>query len=225
MISRYKMQTIDLRIVKTVFICPDHNEIYNERRKHMENILAKHGFTNVIMYKSSTDYPKCLQYALYNILQQNLDSPVFIIEDDIVFHKNPKLVFDLPIDTDAFYFGVAGTSMDFEGRVTDRLLDTNDYDLYNDTLIRVKNMLCAHAILYLGRKYKETLSKLTLTSTMPCDVDMCKLQPKFNIYGLQFPMCWQSKKFNKTDWNEKLTRVRFNKRGCWTWDDAVEDDD
>lgn len=219
------MQTIDLRTIKTVFICPDHNEKYNERRKHMETILAKHGFTNVIMYKSGTDYPQCLQYALYNILQQNLDTPVFIVEDDIVFHTNPKLVFDLPADTDAFYFGVAGTCMDFEDTGRNRLVNTNDYEMYDDTFIRIKNMLCAHAVLYLGRKYKETLSKVTLSSDMPCDVDMCKLQPKFTIYGLQFPICWQSKKFNKTDWNEHITKIRLNASGCWEYSEAVEDDE
>jgi hypothetical protein len=217
------MQTIDLRTIKTVFICPDHNENYNTRRKHMETILAKHGFTNVIMYKSSTDYPHCLRHALYNILQQNLDNPVFILEDDIVFHKDPKLVFDLPLDTDAFYVGVSGTCMDFEIAGRNRTLTTIDYDIFNDTLIRVKNMLAAHAILYLGRQYKETLSKTTLNSSIPCDVDMCKLQPSFNIYGLQFPICWQSMKFNKADWCEHVTKVRFNERGCWVYQDAIED--
>lgn len=217
------MQTIDLRTIKTVFICPDHNEKYNERRKHMETILAKHGFTNVIMYKSSTDYPHCLRHALHNILQQNLDNPVLIVEDDIVFQKNPNLIIDVPNDADAFYFGISGTGMD-ETTTRNRTVNKQDYDIYDKTLIRIKNMLCAHAILYLGKSYKETLSKKTLHSIMPCDVDMCELQPLFKIYGLRYPICWQSMKFNATDWNEHITKVRFNEGGCWEWEEAVEDD-
>lgn len=216
-------RTIDLRTIKTVFICPDHNEKYTTRRKHMETILAKHGFTNVIMYRSGTDYPHCLRHALYNILQQNLDNPVLILEDDIAFHKNPKLVFDVPADTDALYVGVAGTCMDFEVSGRNRLVQTKDYEIIDHTFIQIKNMLCAHAVLYLGREYKERLSKLTLNSDMPCDVDMCKLQPEYTIYGLRFPICWQSLKYNPTNWNEHITRVSFNERGCWEWQ-AIEDD-
>lgn len=224
MSSQPRPSTIDLRTIKTVFICPDHNEKYNKRRKHMETILQKHGFTNVIMYKSSTDYPHCLRHALYNILQQNLDTPVFILEDDIMFHKDPQFVFEIPDDADAVYFGVGGTGMDFENTGRNRILQTQDYEIYNDSLMRIKNMLCAHAILYLGRKYKETLSQMTLGSSMPCDVDMCKLQPMFRIYGLRLPICWQSVKLDNAEWCEHITKVRFNERGCWEWNEAIEDD-
>jgi GR25 family glycosyltransferase involved in LPS biosynthesis len=176
------------------------------------------------MYKSSTDYPHCLRHALYNILQQNLDNPVLILEDDIVFHKNPRLVFDVPVNADALYIGVAGTCMDFEESGRNRLVKIKDYEIIDNTFIRIKNMLCAHGILYLGREYKETLSKCTLNSDMLCDVDMCKLQRKYTIYGLRFPICWQSLKYNPTDWNENITKVRFNERGCWEWQEAIEDD-
>ena len=86
-------------------------------------------------------------------------------------------------------------------------------------------MLAAHAILYLGKNYKETLSKITLVSKTPCDVDMCKLQSKFYIYGFRFPICWQSMKYNTSDWNEHITKVRFNEFGCWEWTEAEEDDE
>lgn len=219
------MPRIDLRTIKTVFICPDHNEKYNKRRIHMETILAKYGFTNVIMYKSGTDYPHCLRHALYNILQQNLDTAVLILEDDIMFQKNTKFVFDIPDDADAFYIGIAGTAMDFEGTARNRIIDTRDYEIYNDTIIKIKNMLNAHAILYLGKQYKEMLSKLTLNSDNPCDVDMCKLQPLFNIYSIRYPICWQSTRFNSSDWPEHVTKVRFNEYGCWTCEEAIEDDE
>jgi hypothetical protein len=218
------MPRIDLRTVKTVFICPDNNEKYNKRRVHMETILAKHGFTNVIMYKSGTDYPHCLRHALYNILQQNLDTPVLILEDDIMFQKNPQLEFDIPDDADAFYIGVAGTSMDFEDTGRNRIIDIRDYTIYNDTILKVKNMLSTHAILYLGKPYKEKLSKLILNSNMPCDVDICKLQPLFNIYRLRFPICWQSTRFNSDKWPEHITKVCFNEMKCMTWNGAIEDD-
>jgi hypothetical protein len=218
------MPTIDLRKIKTIFICPDHNEKYNARRKHIESILKKHGFENVIMYKAGTEnYPHCLRYSVYNILQQNLDTPIFVLEDDIVFQKNPSFVFDIPDDNDAVYFGVSGTCMDFEDTGRNRSLDKRDYEIYNDTFIKIKNMLCAHGILYWSKEYKETLSKILLDSTIPCDVDMCKLQPLYNIYGLRHPICWQSTKFNSIDWHEHVTKVRFSETGCWSY--QTEEDD
>lgn len=219
------MPLIDLRQIKTVFICPDHNEKFKERRRHMETILEKHGFQKIIMYKSGTDYPNCLRHALYNILQQNLENPVLILEDDIVFHKNPQLVFDIPADSDAFYFGILGYGMDFELTGGNRLIQTKDYVCHERNIIRIKNMLGAHAILYLGKEYKEKLSKMILYSDVPCDVDMCKIQPIYNIYGLCFPICWQSAKFNKDDFPENVSKIRINERGCWAWNEAIEDED
>lgn len=215
---------IDLRKIKTVFICPDHNEKYNTRRKHMETILTKHGFENVIMYKSGTDYPQCLQNSIYNILQQNLDTPVFVLEDDIVFCKDPEFVFDIPDDTDAFYAGISGTCMDFEITGRNRNVQRRDYEIVDSKLIKIKNMLSAHAILYLSRDFKERLSKEIIASTMPVDVTLCKYQPLYNVYGLQLPICWQSTRFNSSSWPEHVTKARCVETGCWIYEDAVEDE-
>ncbi len=192
----------------------------------MEKMLARHGFTNVIMYKGGTEnYPVCLRYSAYNVLMQNLDEPVLVLEDDIVFHKNPSFVYNIPDDSAAVYFGTAGTCMDFEGTGRNRSLEKKDYEIVDDTFIRVKNMLAAHAILYLGKAYKQALGGAFLTSNMPCDVEMCKAQPLFKVYGLRIPLCWQSSRFNTDEWTEHVTKVRFNERGCWTYTEGEDDEE
>jgi len=82
---------ISITEFKVVFICPDHNEKYHQRKVHMENMLKKIGFTRIEHYKSSTEnYPDCLSKATIDILENNLDSPILIVEDDILF-LNPEL--------------------------------------------------------------------------------------------------------------------------------------
>lgn len=220
----YIMPTIDLRKIKTIFICPDHNEKFNKRRKHIEEILAKYRFENVIMYKSGTDYPHCLHRALHDLLKQNMDEPILILEDDIVFHKNPSFIYDIPDDCDAVYFGIAGTCMDFQKTGDNRMIDKRDFEPYNDRFIKIKNMLSAHAILYWSKPYKIMLSKCVNLSKMQIDVEMCKLQPHYNIYGLRIPLCWQSTRFNSSDWPEHITKCRFSDTGCWSYNGEDDED-
>lgn len=57
--------------LKVVFSCPDHNEKYNMRRQHMEQLLKNIGFTQIEHYKSSTEnYPDCLNKANIEILKK-----------------------------------------------------------------------------------------------------------------------------------------------------------
>lgn len=87
-----KMELIDLRKIKTIFICPDHNEMYKARCKYMFSLLQDMGFEQIIHYKSGSSEAYPLNLATYNILQMNMNEPVLILEDDIEFISNPNFI-------------------------------------------------------------------------------------------------------------------------------------
>ena len=76
------MRLID---IPAVYICPDHNPKYNERKQHMDTLLKSIGFKSITHFKSGTEeYPTCLAKATIAILNQFLnDEPVIIFEDDV----------------------------------------------------------------------------------------------------------------------------------------------
>ena len=74
-----------LQDLKIVFICPDHNERYHKRKLHMENMLKRIGCKNINHYKSGTEkFPICISNSIINILSENIDTPVLILEDDVI---------------------------------------------------------------------------------------------------------------------------------------------
>ena len=84
---------------KAVYICPDHNEKYHNRKEHMETLLKTVGFTQIEHYKSGTEnYPECLMEANMNILKNNLDIPVIIFEDDIEWNGIKEIEFKQEYD-------------------------------------------------------------------------------------------------------------------------------
>jgi hypothetical protein len=67
MMTIYIMNTIDIRKIKTVFICPDNTETYKKRCVHMFELLRTLGFERVVHYKSGkpdddSPYP---QHTIY----------------------------------------------------------------------------------------------------------------------------------------------------------------
>ena len=90
--------------LKTIYICPDHNEKYHARKLHMDSLLTELGFKDFTHYKSGTEaYPRCLSIATIEILKQYPNIPILLLEDDIEFNGIDE--FDFVDDADAIYFG------------------------------------------------------------------------------------------------------------------------
>ena len=207
-----KMELIDLRKIKTVFICPDHNEKYKARYNYMITLLQTLGFEKIIHYKSSSPgqyEPYPLNRATYDILQMHADEPVFIIEDDLEFVNNPQLIFEVPSDADAVYFGISGSNFNFE---KDKNEGHAKFEIINSKYMRVLNMLSAHAILYLSPNYKSFISSVLKNTNTANDIEICKHQTRFNLLGLRKPICWQSAKFN-IPWIEYITKIQIKEDG------------
>jgi hypothetical protein len=198
------MKIIDL---KTIYICPDNNEKYHKRKIHMDNLLTTIGFKDFTHFVSSTDnYPSCLNKATIDILENNLDTPVLILEDDIEWTGLDEFVFDPTAD--AIYLGLSKSG----GHPTDNIhLGYSTFEKWSDSQARVMNMLSGHAILYISRKYKEAvLESFKNNPYYYNDVLLSRLQSKFRVLANKIPAFYQSSKFNKTMHEENWTNIRLN---------------
>jgi len=195
-----------LQDIKTYYICPDHNAKYHTRKLHMDALLTSLGFTNFHHYKSGTEvYPTCLINAIIDILQQNMDDPVLILEDDV--ECSGSLDFVMPDGVDAIYFGLSNSA----GSET---VNTHDgpakFIDYSSSQVRILNMLGGHAIMYVSRAYKERVIKVFQAYAEQRyynDVLMSRLHKEFLILANRKPSYWQSNRFNIPHNLEHTTKV------------------
>lgn len=190
---------------KAIFICPAHNEKYIARKEHMESLLRSNGFTKIEHYKSGTeDYPKCLLSAYIDIMQQNMNEPFLLLEDDVEFTGISE--FDFVEGADAIYFGLSRSG----GHPTENIHQGwAVLAPFSDTQVRVLNMLSGHAILFISKEYKEAIINAfteKLDVVYYNDVIMARLQPYFKILANKQPSFYQAARFNKTDHEEKWTK-------------------
>lgn len=203
--------------IPVVFICPDHNEKYSQRKEHTFTLLHKLGFNDVTMFKSGTEsYPKCLVKATRDILCERLnDEPFILIEDDVELSEwaDLDMDFDMPADTDAFYLGLSRYAA---SHIENHSNGWNSYEVkdVSDKHVRILNMLSTHAIMYVSKKYKEAVIgqmefALNTTDLHFNDVLITHIQPNFNVYAYRYAFFYQSDKFGNP-WHVKdATNFRF----------------
>ena len=193
---------IKLKEIQVIYISPNHNEKYNKRKNHMDQLLTKLGFTNIIHYKSSTEnYPYCLNKASIDIFS-NYQPPYLLLEDDIEsnFDYLPNELI-LPDNTDAFYLGLSKHG----GHPINNYDEGNSKFIYvNDSLLKVKNMLTTHAVLYVTNNYTNKLKdELIRKSNYYNDVLFSQNQSFFNVYCNQYCYFYQAKEY---EGHERATR-------------------
>jgi hypothetical protein len=205
------MKLIDIPVV---YICPDHNPKYNERKQHMDKLLNSIGFKSITHYKSGTEeYPTCLAKATIAVLNQYLnDEPVIIFEDDVepFFELDADTEIEFPDNTDAFYLGISKSG----GSKTQNVDDgPSIVEPYSDKYIRILNMLSAHAVLYRSKIYKEkvieALNSIIGKAGYYNDVTIARLHSSYHIYAYYFPFFYQSSKFGNSQHVENCTRFSF----------------
>jgi hypothetical protein len=194
------MKLVDIPVV---FICPDHNEKYRERKEHMFKLLTTIGFKNIEHHKSGSEqYPTCLVHATNAVLTKYLDdNPVLVIEDDVELYEpiSSDFKIEFPENTDAFYLGFSK----WGGHPTKNIYgDFAETTLVNDTFIRIQNMLSTHAIVYITKRFKQAvIDTLTVIQDIPkynTDVAISRIQSSYFVYGLKYPIFFQSKRFGNT---------------------------
>uniref|UniRef100_A0A6C0IIH0 Glycosyltransferase n=1 Tax=viral metagenome TaxID=1070528 RepID=A0A6C0IIH0_9ZZZZ len=190
--------------VKVVYICPDHNEKYKKRKQHMQTLLKRIGFKDIVHFKSSSvNYPLCLTLATIEILKKYMDEPILLLEDDIEFTGVDN--FDYVEDADAIYFGIGKSG----GHPKENIHRGNAIFInYSPNQVKVHNMLTAHAILYISRRYKSAvIQRLQENINTFNDVVISRVQPHFKVLANKIPSFYQSSKFNDDNgWVESQTR-------------------
>ncbi len=201
-----------LQDVKTFYICPD-NAAYQGRRQHMEGLLKEMCFRDVTHKKTAGRGANVdLIDATVEILELVADdTPVLILEDDVQAeanvnvndncgcqdptHKHPMSQTDIyiPHAADAIYLGISRAGGSFYNGYDDGPCVVEPY---NAEMVRVKNMLSTHAILYLSARYKadvvRRLKGIRGLANYYSDVVLSRLHPYYNIYAYKRPLFYQS---------------------------------
>lgn len=191
---------------KVVYICPDHNEKYHARKLHMDSMLASLGFKDVIHYKSGTNgWPKCLNEATVDILKTYMNEPILLLEDDVEFTGISE--FEFVNGADAIYFGVSRSG----ARLNYLSNGQSVVSHYSDTQVRVRNMVSAHAVLYITTRYKQAVCDEIGKNMERCfnDVAMAHLQPLYRILANKRPSFYQSANFNQPGHSDENTLFTF----------------
>ena len=193
--------------VKTFYICPD-NAAYQGRLLHMEGLLKDMGFTDVTHKKTAGCGANVdLIDATVEILESVADdTPVLILEDDVNVNVNVNMGccpdpshqhrmstdIYIPHAADAMYLGISRAGGSFYNGYDDGPCIVEPY---NVDMVRVKNMLSAHAILYLSARYKADVVKrlkgIRGLANYYSDVVLSRLHPYYNIYAYKRPLFYQ----------------------------------
>jgi hypothetical protein len=193
--------------IKVIYICPEHNEKYRNRKAHMQQLLEKIGFKEVIHFKSSAKkYPQCLTLANIEILTTYNTEPILLLEDDVEFTGVDT--FDYVPDADAIYFGISRSG---GHPYLNTHLGGCKVEPYSLSQVRVLNMLTTHAILYISKRYKNAVIE-QLKRNLPnhSDVMISRLQSNFKVLANKAPSFYQAAHLNNGNHNiQKHTLILF----------------
>jgi hypothetical protein len=182
---------IDIRNLPTYYINLDSQE---ERRQSVSYTLNRLNFTSVTRVPGVIhDDPKvgCARSQEKVLTDKTIPTPFLLMEDDCVFTGVDELVYEVPDDADALYLGVSQWAryLNFSGPFL-------HYQTINDKIVRVYNMLAAHAVIYLTDEYRQVCSRISkycghqLLDHM--DNGYAEIQKYYNVYSLDAPIFKQS---------------------------------
>lgn len=190
---------LDLRKIPAIYINLQRDI---EKNEYMKNMLTELGFETIIRVEA-TEFPAdkhlagC-SFSHFNALNE-LDVPFIIFEDDCRV-KNFDPIISFPDDADAVYLGISSW-----GRMNSHSGPCVQYEKVDDNLVRVYNMLGAHAILYLSVEYASLCSKISIHASNIADhqdIGFAEVQRYYNVYAFDDPIFYQTSS-NGTD--EKLS--------------------
>ena len=180
---------IDLRKIPAVYMNLKQHEDKNE---NMQNLLGECGFETIIRveghYRPDNPPAGCAG-AHYNGLCE-INPPFVLFEDDCLLH-NFEPIIEVPDDADAVYLGTSQWAryFSFSGPFV-------HYDVVDDNIVRVYNMLGGHSILYLTQEYVKMCQRISYHASKVIgynqDPGFAEVQKYFNIYSVNDPFFKQS---------------------------------
>jgi hypothetical protein len=181
----------DIRNVPVFYISMDHDIA---QHKYVEGWLSDHGFTSVTRLPGVKNGVKRMGVALAhkNALEHCLravEGPFIILEGDVAPWVIPDRV-EIPDHADAFYLGASRWGLKNGHGVKNIAVES-----YSENVLRIRNMLAAHGVLYMSSKYVEFLIKaIDVMIAMGTNQDKARAETQkyWNIYGLAQPAVYQT---------------------------------
>jgi hypothetical protein len=169
-----------------------------ERRENIEKSLNELGFKNIIRVSAFKDRigKRGCAYSHAMALEE-IEPPFIVLEDDCV----PLNFFDsieIPDDADAVYLGISSW-----GRMNSHsgpCVQYEEVENYAD-LLRVYNMVGAHAILYINPDYVDLCKRIAYHGYLISDhhdIGFAEVQKYYDVYAFDSPMFYQTSS-NGTD--------------------------
>lgn len=187
--------TIDLKKIPIYIICAENRRV--EMKKRFNQLGLTPIFVNHI--KSITSVHGC-GLAHYNAVKLAYEKDVFpfaIFEDDVKFTENFQSKIIVPRICDAFYLGLSRWGV-IDGRY-DGVRNSINVTLDVNNCYHIKNMLSAHGIVYINKKWtEECLQYIDWCNKLyiPHDIGMARLMQTSNVLSFAKPIVIQDPIFN-----------------------------
>ena len=169
-----------------------------KRKETLEENLKQLGFKNIIRVSGFKD-PIGKRGCAYShaLALEEVDPPFILLEDDCLPLNFIDEV-DIPDDADAVYLGVSswGRMNGHSGPCVQR----EDVDNY-DNLVKIYNMVGAHAILYINSDYIDLCKRIAYHGYLISDhhdIGFADVQRYYDVYAFDNPMFYQTSS-NGTD--------------------------
>jgi len=190
------LKKVYLKNIKHYFLTMDSNGI---RKKHMTeefneyNLIEVNPVTNIPKNQSGpTGFSRMIDIGLRNQDRNLPFQPFVMYEDDCSKYRDFPEYIEIPEDTDVLYIGLSKWSFG------DKTHQANYYDIINDDIIKIYNMLAAHGIIVCSASGALAIQKAVMEGyfiNIIWDVPLACIQPHYNIYALTIPLVFQDSKF------------------------------
>ena len=171
---------------------------HTERKDSIQSSLEDLGFKNITRvsgFKDSIGKRGCA-YS-HALALEEIDPPFILLEDDCL-PLNFIDEIEVPDESDAVYLGISSW-----GRMNSHsgpCVQWESVEGHSD-LVRIYNMLSAHAILYINPDYIDLCKRISYNGYLISDhhdIGFAEVQRYYDIFAFDFPMFYQTSS-NGTD--------------------------
>lgn len=167
-------------------------ESETHKKTYMQEALSSLGFKNIIRFNATLDDSRRHGCSLshYSAIKSmlNCEGPFIILEDDLRVRDFVDEI-EIPDDSDAVYLGNSRYGL-FCGMGIKQV----SAEKHDELLYKIYNMLGAHAILYVNKKYATDLLKMFEFDIMikdHHDKSRAASMKYYNVYAFDTPMFYQ----------------------------------
>lgn len=188
-----------------------------ERRESIEKSLNELGFKTIIRVSAFKDFigKRGCAYS-HAIALEEIDPPFILLEDDCVPLDFVDEV-DIPDDSDAVYLGISSW-----GRMNSHsgpCVQCDDVEGYSD-ILKIYNMLGAHAILYINPDYIDLCKRIAYHGYLISDhhdIGFADVQKYYDVYAFNSPMFYQTSSNGTNDKLANYQSVEFMNHDSRFW--------